>query len=160
MAKGIGVQDLPAIDYSSLPASVVDSAATAAKQLVGHSQARLQDLIDQMLATYEEARHSDVVVFFNSGGWGWNQADKTPGWESILDGINAELESLGYQPLVLNYRRTSGGLMGCIREFFEAARRYPNRVAGPGLARGVPHPEHPGPQGDRRRGKHRHRYLG
>lgn len=127
MVKGIGVQDLPQIDYASVPVSVVDNAVVMAKQLVGSSQGRLQDLVDQMLATYEQARHSDVVVFFNSGGWGWNPTEKTPGWESILDGIKVELENLGYQPLVLNYRRTSGGLVGCVREFFEAARRYPNR---------------------------------
>lgn len=127
MVKGIGVQNLPAIDYSTLPVSVVNSAATVAKQLVGNSQDRLQDMVDQLLATYEEARQSDVVVFFNSGGWGWNRTNDTFGWGTILDGIKAELQSLGYRPVVLNYRRTSGGIMGCIREFFEAARRYPNR---------------------------------
>jgi hypothetical protein len=127
MVKGIGVQDLPEIDYSSLPTSVVDSAATMAKQLVGGSRDRLQDMVDQLLASYQEARQSDVVVFFNSGGWGWNRVNDTFGWGTILDGIKSELQSLGYHPLVLNYRRTSGGIMGCIREFFEAARRYPNR---------------------------------
>jgi hypothetical protein len=128
MAKDIGIQDLPATDYSSVPGSVIDSAVETASDLVGNSQDKLQALVDQMLATYEEAKNSDVVVVFNSGGWGWNRTDETPGWGSILNGIQIELESQGYRPLVFNYRRTSGGIMGCIREFIEAARRYPNRA--------------------------------
>jgi hypothetical protein len=126
MAKDIGIQDLPAIDYASVPAAVIDNAVETASELVGNSQGRLQELVDQMLATYEEARNSDVVVFFNSGGWGWNRTDETE-WGSILNGISDELQGLGYRPLVLNYRRTGSGVWGCIREFFEAARRYPNR---------------------------------
>jgi hypothetical protein len=126
MAKDIGIQDLPAIDYTSVPAPVIDNAVEMASHLAGDSQDRLQELVDQMLATYEEARNSDVVVLFNSGGWGWNRTDETQ-WGSILEGISAELKSLGYRPVVLNYRRTGGGIMGCVREFFEAARRYPNR---------------------------------
>ena len=127
MTKEIGIQDLPAIDYASVPAAVIDDAVEMAVELVGNSQVKIQRLVDQMLATYEEARNSDVVVLFNSGGWGWNRTEEVAGWSSILDGIKDELESLGYHPLVLNYRRTSGGIMGCVREFFEAARRYPNR---------------------------------
>jgi hypothetical protein len=126
MGKDIGIQDLPAIDYTLVPAAVIDDAVEMASELVGSSQARLQGLVDQMLATYEEARNSDVVVFFNSGGWGWTTNEET-NWGSILDGIKSELKDLGYHPVVLNYRRTGDGILGCIREFFEAARRYPNR---------------------------------
>jgi hypothetical protein len=127
MGKDIGIQDLPSIDYASVPGAVIDDAVEIASELVGDSQDRLQKLVDQMLATYEEARNSDVVVFFNSGGWGWTGSDETP-WGSILNGIKSELEDLGYRPLVLNYRRAGGGITGAIREFFEAARRYPNRA--------------------------------
>ena len=127
MTKDIGIQDLPAIDYASVPAAVIDDAVELASEIAGNSQEKLQKLVDQMLATYEEARNSDVVVLFNSGGWGWSRTDETPGWSSILDGIRSELESLGYHPVVLNYRRTSSGVTGAIREFFEAIRRYPNR---------------------------------
>ncbi|HJX13631.1 MAG TPA: hypothetical protein VJ377_08930 [Dehalococcoidales bacterium] len=129
MAKEIGIQepDLSALDYSSVPQSVIDDAVTMATQMVGDSQEKLQLFVDQLLATYLEANDSDVVVFFNSGGWGWNMTEETPGWSSILDGIRLQLEKLGYRPLVLNYRRTGGGFTGCIREFVEGARRYPNK---------------------------------
>jgi hypothetical protein len=59
---------------------------------------------------------------------GWNLTKDTPGWSSILNGITSQLESLGYKPLVLNYRRTSSGLFGAIREIIEAAKRYPRKA--------------------------------
>jgi hypothetical protein len=74
-----------------------------------------------------EARDRDVVVLFNSGGWGWNMTSETPGWSSILDGITSELDTLGYSSIVLNYRRTSSGVKGCLKEFSEAVTRYPNK---------------------------------
>jgi hypothetical protein len=129
MTNDIGIQtpSLPAADYTLVPQSVTDSAVNLATQLVGDSQEKLQNTVDQLLTTYLEAKNRDVVVVFNSGGWGWNITQRS-GWGSILDGIKSQLESQGYQTLVLNYRRTSSGIMGVVREFFEAATRYPHKA--------------------------------
>lgn len=129
MAKEVGFQepDLPVYEYSTVPQSVIDDATELATELVGNSQDKLQGMVDQLVATYVEARDMDVVVVFNSGGWGWNLTMDTPGWASILDGIKSELENLGYKSLVLNYRRTSGGLQGCMKEFVEVITRYPHK---------------------------------
>jgi len=81
-----------------------------------------------VLDTYGEARDNDIVVVFNSGGWGWNMIEETPGWSSIIDGIKGKLEELGYSSLVLNYRRTGSGMQAVIKEFFEAAARYPTKA--------------------------------
>jgi len=130
MARDIGIQEpsLSVSDYSSVPQSVIDDAVQVASELVGKSQEALQDLVDQLVAAYLEARNRDVIVLFNSGGWGWNLTRDTPGWASILEGIRTQLENLGYNPLVLTYRRTSRGIRGCIKEFFEAASRYPRKA--------------------------------
>lgn len=61
---------------------------------------------------------------------GWNYVKDTPGWQSILAGITAELETLGYHPLLLNYCRTSKGILGSIKEIIEAATRYTKKVTG------------------------------
>jgi hypothetical protein len=74
-----------------------------------------------------EAKDRDFVIVFNSGGWSWNITQGT-GWGSILDGIKAQLESEGYQTLVLNYRRTGSGVRGVLREFLEAATSYPSKA--------------------------------
>jgi hypothetical protein len=129
MAQDIGIQDpgLAAGDYSSVPQAVIDNAVKMATELVGNSQQKLQNIVDQLLATYVEAKDRDFVIVFNSGGWGWNITQGT-GWGSILDGIKAQLESEGYQTLVLNYRRTGSGVRGVLREFLEAATSYPSKA--------------------------------
>ncbi len=131
MAIDIGIQEprLTAYDYSLVPQNVIDDAVAIASEFVGNSQEKLKSFVDQMIATYMEAREKDVVVFFNSGGWGWNLTKETPGWASILDGIKSQLDKLGYSSLVLNYRRTSSGILGCFKEFTEAVARYPQKSA-------------------------------
>ncbi len=132
MAKeiGVGVQEyrLTERELASIPQSVVDDAAELAKQVFGDSQDGLQDFTNQLLATYMETRDRDVVVVFNSGGWGGSMIDKTPGWSSILDGIESTLDDLGHQSMLLNYRRTSSGLRACINEFIEGWARYPSKA--------------------------------
>ena len=130
MAKEIGIQEprLSEYDYSAIPQSVIEDATELAREVVGNSQDKIQAFVDQLLATYIEARDSDVVIVFNSGGWGWNMLVETPGWTSIIDGIKSELDGLGYRSLVLNYRRTSSGLRGCMKEFLEVSTRYPSKA--------------------------------
>jgi len=130
MANAIGVQEpsLSEYEYSAIPQSVIEDATELTKEIAGDSQDMFQDFFNQLLATYMEARDRDVVIVFNSGGWGWNLLDETPGWAGILDGIKSELEGLGYKSLVLNYRRTGSGLRGCMKEFLETASRYPTKA--------------------------------
>jgi hypothetical protein len=130
MATDIGIQEplLSVHDFSTVPQTVIDDAAKKASDLAKKSPEKMQVIKEQLLATYVEAQKADVVVFFNSGGMGWNLAKDTPGWGSILEGIKSQLKEMGYTPLVLNYRRTSSGVMGCIKEVIEAATRYPHKA--------------------------------
>ena len=130
MAKNIGIQEpiLAALDYAAIPRNVIENANRVAKKAVRSSPEKTKIYADELLATYTEAVVKDIVIFFNSGGMGWNLTTDTPGWASILNGIKSELETLGYHPLVLNYRRTGSGLRSSIREFFEAAYRYPHKT--------------------------------
>ncbi len=130
MAKEIGIHEpeLKDFEYTALPQAVIDDAVEMAAEFFGNSAEKIQGFVDELLATYLEARETDVVVVFNSGGWGWNLTPETPGWESILDGIKSELETLGYRSLVFNYRRTSSGVRGCMKEFVEVITRYPHKA--------------------------------
>ncbi len=130
----VGVSDLIgsngnilSYDLSQVPQSVVSDAAELAREMFGSSQDKYESFANQLLAAYAEAEDKDFVVVFNSGGWGWNILDRTPGWQSILDGIESELDDLGYQSLLLNYRRTSETTWGCVKEFFEATIDYPSK---------------------------------
>jgi len=130
MAKEIGIHEpgLSSYDEAEVPKTVLAEAIRYAKELIGKDQKRITSFKDQLVGMYMEVKDNDIVIFFNSGGWGWNLTQQTPGWASILEGIKSELERLGYSSIVLNYRRTSGGVRGCAREFLEAARHYPSRV--------------------------------
>ena len=130
MAQDIGIQEpaLTECDYSSVPQTVINDAVEAASEVIGKGQENVQNFVDQLLAMYTEVKDLDVVIIFNSGGWGWNYTNETPGWSSILEGITTQLESQGYNSMVLNYRRTGSGMTGCIKEFYEAATRYPHKA--------------------------------
>lgn len=122
-------------DLLAAPRSVLENARALANKMVGEGRDGWQDLVNQLLATYLQVKDKDIVIVFNSGGWGWNRIEKTPGWTSILDGIKSKLDSLGYKSLVLNHRRTGQRMLACIREYWEGAVRYP--LKGKDLARRV-----------------------
>ncbi|MCX7912483.1 MAG: hypothetical protein N2506_05940 [Dehalococcoidales bacterium] len=128
MARDITAEGTEPYDVASLPAEVIEDALARAAELVGMSRDRLEEAAEQLLALYVQASNSDVLIFFNSGGWGWNSLKETPGWNSILDGMRSHLGELGYKSVVVNYVRTSRSWRGCIKEFFEAALGYPQKA--------------------------------
>ena len=64
MANTIGTRDshLAEYDYSAIPPSVLEDAKEIAREIVGNSHDKIQDFVDQLLATYVEAKESDIVV--------------------------------------------------------------------------------------------------
>jgi hypothetical protein len=130
VAVGVGTGGLPlsAPDLSAVPESVAEDAAKLAKELFEDYQEEYEDFVSQLLAAYVEAVDKDVVVIFNSGGWGWNFIENSPGWYSISTGIESELDKLGYSSLLLNYRRTGETYRGIIDEFVEVVTAYPSKA--------------------------------
>ena len=127
---GVGTGGLPLSvpDLSAVPQSVADDATKLAQELFGDYQEKCNDFVSQLLAAYVEAQDKDVVVIFNSGGWGWSFLENSPGWCSIFTGIESELENLGYSSLMLDYRRTGETLRGVIDEFVEVITAYPSKA--------------------------------
>jgi len=130
VTAGIGTEEwsLSTPDLSAVPESVVEDATVMAMELFGDYQEKYGDFTNQLLATYAEAKDKDFVVIFNSGGWGWNVPDRSPGWKSIITGIELELDSLGYDSLLLNYQRTDENLRGVVDEFMEVIDVYPSKA--------------------------------
>jgi len=127
---GVGTGGLPLSvpDLSAVPESVADDATKLAQELFGNYQEKCNDFVDQLLTAYVGAQDKDVVVVFNSGGWGWNFLENSPGWYGISNGIESELENLGYSSLMLDYRRTGETLRGVIDEFVEVITAYPSKA--------------------------------
>jgi len=119
---------LPDSDFSAVPQSVVEDATRLATEVHGDYQENHDDFIDQLLATYLEARDKDFVIFFNSGGWGWNILEASPQWTSIFTGIQSELADLGYTLLLLNYQRTINTVQGYFSEAMSMINLYPSQA--------------------------------
>jgi len=113
---------------SAAPPSVVDDATELATKLFRDRQKESDDFVNQILATYVEAKDKHFVIIFNCGGWGVYLLEASPGWYSIVSGIQTELASLGYESLSLSYQRTTETWRGRLDELTEMATRYPSKA--------------------------------
>jgi len=67
------------------------------------------------------AADNDVIIIFNSGGWGDTPMEKAEDFYPIIEGIQQTLSDWGYQSIVIPYSRTKNTFWGKIssaREFF------------------------------------------
>jgi len=126
----IGAEGLPLTlaDFSAVPQAVIDDATGLAAELFGDSPEKCDDFINQLLAIYLEAEDKDFIIVFNPGGWGWNLVEDSPGWWSIFDGIESELESLSYTSLKLNYLRAADSFLGRLDEVGEMITGYQSKA--------------------------------
>jgi len=115
-------------DFSVVPQYMIDDAAQLAAELFGNDQEKCHDFISQLLAMYLEAKDKDIVIIFNSGGFGWTSIEETPEGQSFATGIESELAALGYSSLLLNYFRTAETLNGCLSELMAEADLYPSKA--------------------------------
>ena len=126
---GAGGLPLSAGELSAVPQSVTEDAVRLATELFGDSQEKYDAFINQLLAMYSETKDKDFIIFFNSGGWGWNVVENSPDWWSISTGIKSELENSGYTSLLLNYQRTVDSLQGRLDELVEMITGYSSKAA-------------------------------
>jgi len=115
-------------DFSVMPQPLIDDAAELATELFGKNQKKSHDFVSQLLAIYLEAKDKDVIVIFNSGGFGWTPIEEAPGGQGFAIGIESELAALGYSSLLLDHFRTTETLNGCLSEFMAEADLYPSRA--------------------------------
>ncbi len=125
---GTGGIPLSADDFSAVPQYVVDDANALATELFGGAEEKRQDFISQLQATYLAAKDKDIVIIFNSGGWGWTPIEASPYGPGIVTGISSELASLGYSVLFLDHLRTPEGWQVIINESVEMITLYPSKA--------------------------------
>lgn len=107
---------------------MTEDAARLATELFGDGQGKYNDFMNQLLATYLEAKDKDFVIVFNSGGWGWNLVEASPGWWTIFTGIESELNGTGHTSLLLNYQRTVDTWQGRLDEIVEILTGYSSKA--------------------------------
>jgi len=107
---------ITADNVSNIPSFVLEDAQNTAYSVYGNDEAKVSNLINQLLGTYQASMGKDVVIIFNSGGWGWDPMAEISGWGSILQGIESTLNNYGLDSLVIDYKRTPHSLTGVINE--------------------------------------------
>jgi hypothetical protein len=69
------------------------------------------------------ATDNDIIIIFNSGGWGDTPLEKAKDFAPIIEGLEETLNGWGYKSVVVPYTRTKDGLLGRItgaKDFFES----------------------------------------
>jgi hypothetical protein len=115
-------------DLSLQHKSMIEEASDLAGELFGNHPEKNDEFTSQLMATYLAAKDKDIVVIFNSGGWGWTAVENTREGESFINGIESELADMGYSLLFLNHKRTARTLDSGIGEFMLAADLYPSKA--------------------------------
>ena len=115
-------------DFSAVPESTIAEANSLARELFGDHPEKRDEFVSQLLATYLAARDKDIVIVFNSGGWGWTAIEETREGESFVTGIESQLASMGYTSLFLNHKRTAKTLDGGISELMLTVNLYPPKA--------------------------------
>lgn len=75
---------------------------------------------------------ADVVIIFNSGGWGDTPLEKAEDFRPIIEGIQETLNDWGYNSIVIPYTRTKDNLFGRItgtREIFNSFQNSSDDLA-------------------------------
>ncbi len=58
------------------------------------------------------AKDNDVIIVFNSGGWGYTPLERAWDFAPIIEGIQGTLSEWGYSSAVIPYNRTKNTLVG------------------------------------------------
>jgi predicted esterase len=81
----------------------------------------------QFQTTVDSFSDHDVLVIFNSGGWGNTPLDEADDFAPIIQGIEETLSTLGYDSIVAPYERTKNGFSGKIEGAREFLTSFPSQ---------------------------------
>lgn len=72
---------------------------------------------------------TEVIIIFNSGGWGNTPIEQAEDFEPIIEGIQGTLSDWGYNSIVIPYTRTKDDLFGRITGTKEVFNSFRNSSA-------------------------------
>ena len=103
---------------------IVEAAGQLAAKLFPHSHKKRKLFFDGLQEMYSAARNKDVLVIHSPGGWGNARWEDIQGWEkSIVTGVTATLEKLGYSQTIKGYLRSGDALWGG-RSWYKEAKYF------------------------------------
>jgi len=108
-------------DYLTLK----EEADHLAQQLFGNDTKKCASFTNRLLDIYSNAQDKDFLLIHNPGGWGTTPLERSLHWErSIVEGVHATINRLGYKSLLRQYFRTDTGWRGFLYDVREQARFF------------------------------------
>jgi len=99
-----------------------------AHQLFGDETEKCAGFTNRLLDICSRAQGKDFLLIHNPGGWGTTNLEHCLQWErSIVTGISATLERLGYTWLLIQHFRTESGWRERIRDIKEQFRFFASK---------------------------------
>ena len=74
------------------------------------------------------ASQNEVIIIFNSGGWGNTSLEKAQDFAPIIDGIQKALRERNLNSIVISYNRTKDSFSGKVTALKEMSRSYQNQA--------------------------------
>ena len=106
------------------PLPIVEAAGRLAAKLFPHNTKKRKLFFTGLQEMYSAARNKDVLVIHSPGGWGNARWEDIQGWEkSIVTGVTATLEKLGYSQTIKGYLRCGDALWGG-RSWYKEAKYF------------------------------------
>ena len=113
------------------PASMRERAYELAT-LIFSDPAECSRFADEVVKIHFDAQNVDFLLVYNTGGFGGGTMAGDPEWPGVLEGIKAQLATLGYESMIIEHQRGKEGLIEFLDEVEEIKCDYP--VKAPELA--------------------------
>ncbi|GAF99414.1 unnamed protein product, partial [marine sediment metagenome] len=106
-----------------------EEAERLAKQLFEDDIEKRAGFTSGLLDIYSQAKDKDFLVIHNPGGWGTTRVENLLQWErSIVEGVSASIEKLGYNRQLIQYFRTDRGIWEIMKDIREQMRFFTNKA--------------------------------
>src|SRR3989337_607376 len=97
-----------------------EEANKLAERLFGDDAEKRAAFTIRLLDICSRAQDKDFLLIHNPGGWGSTRLEDLLQWErSIVEGVSAVMEKLGYTSCLLQYFRTDSGWRAVVEDVRE-----------------------------------------
>ena len=112
-------------DATGVDLALREEAEQLARQLFGKNSKKCKSFTDRLMDIYAQAQDKDFLLIHSPGGWGNTQITRCLQWErSIVEGISATLERMGYSWVLVQHLRSGRGLWAGIHDMRAQARFF------------------------------------
>ena len=99
-----------------LPQKLVADTMATAKALFGNNQAKQEDFATSAIGMVCACQDKDILLLFNSGGFGYAHINDAAGWSDITQAMKEILRKRGYNTFIISYNRAVSTIYGLANE--------------------------------------------